>query len=92
MNSGIPVKKHLYKEVILSNRMWPNTKLTQKKLSGLGHQRIILIVTAGRMMELEALLKVQLVLLYPEVNGVNLLLHGRDGLLHGCHRELHGAP
>jgi hypothetical protein len=23
LNSGIPVKKHLYKEVILSNRMWP---------------------------------------------------------------------
>jgi hypothetical protein len=41
-------------------------------------------------MELEALPEVQLVLLYPEVNGVNLLLHGRDGLLHGCHRELHG--
>jgi hypothetical protein len=25
LNSGIPVKKHLYKEVILSNRMWPIT-------------------------------------------------------------------
>jgi hypothetical protein len=25
LNSGIPVKKHLCKEVILSNRMWPNT-------------------------------------------------------------------
>jgi hypothetical protein len=25
MNSGIPVKKHLYKKVILSNRMWPIT-------------------------------------------------------------------
>jgi hypothetical protein len=34
-------------------------------------------------MELEALLEVKLVLLYPEVNGVNLLLHGRNGLLHG---------
>jgi hypothetical protein len=33
--------------------------------------------------ELEALLEIQLVLLYPEVNGVNLLLYGRDGLLHG---------
>jgi hypothetical protein len=42
-------------------------------------------------MELEALLEVQFVLLYPEVNGVNLLLHGRHGLLYGCHRELHGA-
>jgi hypothetical protein len=35
------------------------------------------------MMELEALPEVQLVLLYPEDNGVNLLLYGRDGLLHG---------
>jgi hypothetical protein len=25
LNSEIPVKKHLYKEVILSNRMWPIT-------------------------------------------------------------------
>jgi hypothetical protein len=25
LNSGIPDKKHLYKEVILSNRMWPIT-------------------------------------------------------------------
>jgi hypothetical protein len=33
------------------------------------HRRIILIVN--------------LVLLYTEVNGVNLLLHDRDGLLHG---------
>jgi hypothetical protein len=31
--------------------------------------------------ELEALLEVQLVLLYPEVDGVNLLLYGRDGQL-----------
>jgi len=31
------------------------------------------------------------VLLYVDVNGVNLLLHGRGGLLHGCHQELHGA-
>jgi hypothetical protein len=35
------------------------------------------------MVELEALPEVQLVFLYPEVDGVNLLLHGRDGLLHG---------
>jgi hypothetical protein len=35
------------------------------------------------MMELETFLEVNLVLLYMEVNGVNLLLHGRDGLLHG---------
>jgi hypothetical protein len=26
LNSGIPDKKHLYKEVILSNRMWPIPK------------------------------------------------------------------
>jgi hypothetical protein len=25
LNSEIPVKKHLYKEVILSNKMWPIT-------------------------------------------------------------------
>jgi hypothetical protein len=25
MNSGIPVKEHHYKEVILSNKMWPTT-------------------------------------------------------------------
>jgi len=25
LNNGIPVKKHLYKEVILSNKMWPIT-------------------------------------------------------------------
>jgi hypothetical protein len=25
MNCGIPVKKHHYKEVILSNKMWPIT-------------------------------------------------------------------
>jgi hypothetical protein len=25
LNSGIPVKEHHYKEVVLSNRMWPIT-------------------------------------------------------------------
>jgi hypothetical protein len=25
LNSGIPVKKHIYKEIILSNRMWQIT-------------------------------------------------------------------
>jgi hypothetical protein len=25
LNSRIPIKKHIYKEVILSNRMWPIT-------------------------------------------------------------------
>jgi hypothetical protein len=47
---------------------------------------------AMKMCTIQGSPKVQLVLLYPEVNGVNLLLHGRDGLSHGCHRELHGAP
>jgi hypothetical protein len=28
LNSGSPVKKHHYKEVILSNRMWPTERLT----------------------------------------------------------------
>jgi hypothetical protein len=28
LNRGIPVRKHLYKEVILSNRMQPTQKLT----------------------------------------------------------------
>jgi hypothetical protein len=60
------------------------TTTKQKRSSSiLGHWRIVLVITAGRVVELEALPKVQLVLLYPEVNGVNLLLHGRDGLLHG---------
>jgi hypothetical protein len=35
------------------------------------------------MMELETLPKINLVMLYTEVDGVNLLLHGRYGLLHG---------
>jgi len=48
----------------------------------LGHRRIVLVITAGWVVELEALPEVQLVLLYPEVDGVNLLLHGRDRLLH----------
>jgi hypothetical protein len=49
----------------------------------LSHRCIILVITAGRMVELEALPEVELVLMYQEVDGVNLLLHGRDGLLHG---------
>jgi hypothetical protein len=40
-------------------------------------------------MELEALPKVQLVLLHMQVDGVHCLLHGSDGLLHGGHGELH---
>jgi hypothetical protein len=35
------------------------------------------------MMELETLPEIQLVLLYTQVDGVHLLLHGGDGLLHG---------
>jgi hypothetical protein len=41
--------------------------------------------------ELEAFLEVQLILLYPEVDGVNLMLYGRDGLLHGLHGQLRGT-
>jgi hypothetical protein len=46
----------------------------KKNSSILSHWRIILVITTGQVVELEAL---------PEVDGVNLLLHGRDGLLHG---------
>jgi hypothetical protein len=35
------------------------------------------------MMELETLSKIQLVLLYTQIDGVHLLLHCGDGLLHG---------
>jgi hypothetical protein len=34
LNSGIPVEKHLYKEVILSNRMWPITNCFLKNKIG----------------------------------------------------------
>jgi hypothetical protein len=37
------------------------------------------------MMVLEALLEIQLILLYPLVYGTHLLLYRRDGLLHGAH-------
>jgi hypothetical protein len=57
-------------------------QLQNKNSRILGHWRIVLVITAGRVVELEALPEVQLVLLYPEVDGVNLLLHGRYGLLH----------
>jgi hypothetical protein len=61
---------------------------TQKKNSIILYHRcsptrIILIVTTGRMMELKAFPKIQLILLNPEIDGVNRLLHGHDGLLHG---------
>jgi hypothetical protein len=55
----------------------------KEKSSILGHRRIVLVIIAERVVELEALLEVQLILLYSKVDGVNLLLHGRDGLLHG---------
>jgi len=42
-------------------------------------------------MELEALLEIQLVLLYTQIDGVHLLRHSSDGLLHGGHKELHGT-
>jgi hypothetical protein len=65
----------------------------QKKRNSriLDYRYIVLVITTGRVVELKALPEAQLVLLYQKVNGVNLLLHGRDGLLHGCHREKHGA-
>jgi hypothetical protein len=62
------------------NKQQQQNKIRSRSLY---HRRIILIITAGWVMELEALPEVQLVLLYTEVNGVNLLLHGRDGLQHG---------
>jgi hypothetical protein len=42
-------------------------------------------------MVLEALLEVQLVLLYALVDGVHFQLHSGDGLLHVGHRNLHSA-
>jgi hypothetical protein len=41
------------------------------------------MITAGWVMELETLPEIQLILLNTEVDGVNRLLHGRNGLLHG---------
>jgi hypothetical protein len=43
------------------------------------------------MMILEALPEIQLVLLNPLVDGVHLLLHRGDGLLHGAHASLNGS-
>jgi hypothetical protein len=57
-------------------------QLQNKNSRILSHRRIVLVITAGQVVELEELLEVQLVLFYLEVDGVNFLLHGRDGLLH----------
>jgi len=47
----------------------------QKKNSRcISHRRIVLIIIAGQMMMPETLLDVQLTLLHPEVDQVNLLL------------------
>jgi len=54
-------------------------------------RRIILITTTARMMILEVLPEIQLVLLNPLVDGVHLLLHRGDGLLHGAHASLNGS-
>jgi hypothetical protein len=54
-------------------------------------RRITLIITIARMMILEALPEIQLVLLHPLVDGVHLLLHRGDGLLHGAHASLNGS-
>jgi hypothetical protein len=43
------------------------------------------------MMLLDVLLEVQLVLLHTLVDGVHLLLHRGDGLLHGAHSTLNGS-
>jgi hypothetical protein len=50
-----------------------------------------LIITAIWMMDLEALLKVQMGLLHPLANGPNLQLHGEDRLLHGGHPSLNSS-
>jgi len=42
-------------------------------------------------MKLQALLKVQLVLLYTQVDGVYLLLHGGHSHLHTTHPPLNGS-
>jgi hypothetical protein len=47
---------------------------TKKKSRCISHRRIILIITAGRMMMLETLRDVQLALLHTKVDRVNLLL------------------
>jgi hypothetical protein len=40
LNSGIPVKKHLYKEVILSSKMWPITNKQTPPLAILGQKSL----------------------------------------------------
>jgi len=59
------------------------TPMSQKQSGRISHRCIVLVITAGRVVELKTLPEVQLVLLYTKVNGMNLLLHDRDGLLHG---------
>jgi hypothetical protein len=54
-------------------------------------RRIILIITTARMMIHEALPEIQLVLLHLLVDGVHLLLHSGDGLLHGANASLNGS-
>jgi hypothetical protein len=66
--------------------MSQNTSKTIRRENKSGcicHRCIVLIITTGRVMELETLQEINLVLLYMDINGVNLLLHCRDGLLHG---------
>jgi len=54
----------------------------------LSHGWMILFIIARWMMVLETLLDVQLALLHPEVNKVNLLLHSENNLLHRTHTPL----
>jgi len=49
---------------------------------------MILVITARWMMVLKTLLDVQLALLHPEVDKVNLLQHSVNSLLHRTHTPL----
>jgi hypothetical protein len=49
------------------------------------------IITDVRMMDLKALLKVQMGLLHPLVDGPHFELQGGDELLHGGHSSLNGS-
>jgi hypothetical protein len=50
----------------------------------------ILIITVFQMMDLKALLKVQMGLLHPLVYRLHFELQGGEGLLHGGHPSLNG--
>jgi hypothetical protein len=54
-------------------------------------RRILLIITTARMMILKELPEIQLILVHPLVDGVHLMLHRGDGLLHGAHASLNSS-